>query len=177
MRAPSSPSFSTPVAKRQACLCHLWHYRPNQGRAQCPAERGLGREPAADHRVHGGRQTGGDSGGHTNSSLAALKPKRPRGFLAYVKGLTIGQGTRNHRKPPSSCVGITSREKFQVYFLPRSSLVRIDTKRTSASRLLLTGLAFQSSFWIAASNRILGAASTTWSELTIAVQRTGPLST
>ena len=32
------------------------NHRPDQGRAQRAAERGVGREPAAHHRVHGGRE-------------------------------------------------------------------------------------------------------------------------
>ena len=32
------------------------HHRPDQGRAQRPAERGVGRSPAVDHRVHGRRE-------------------------------------------------------------------------------------------------------------------------
>ena len=36
------------------------HHRPDQGRAQRAAERGVGGEPAAHHRVHGGREAGGE---------------------------------------------------------------------------------------------------------------------
>src|ERR1700730_12941030 len=39
------------------------HYRPDQGGAQRAAERGLGRGPALDHGVHGGREAGREGRG------------------------------------------------------------------------------------------------------------------